>query len=290
MRRLLLLSALICSAVLAQTSTAAAGATTSRSPERELLERVAVPLWGPTPQRTTVLVGQPPAGLGFTLPQGSRVVGSVATETNEPDLPSGVTVYFDTRQTPTQVAAHFARVLPGAGWKVFPAPGGRQFSDGGFQPSVAETERAYYRQTPGERLHLQTRVLGGVTRVTLLKQRDRNVMQQVRFNGVIPFALLPKLQPPAGSVVSPMGGGSSGGSVTQEASLQSPLPRKALFDHYAAQLKKAGWTLLNRAETVKLTTSLWVFQEEGRERVGLLVLGETGTRSYRATLGVQGLR
>ena len=46
---------------------------------------------------------------------------------------------------------------------------------------------------------------------------------------------------------------------------------------------------LVRADAGTLTSSLWSFTRDGKERVGLLLMGEAGRGQYRATLGIQGL-
>lgn len=261
-------------------------------PERELLERAVVPFWGPVSARTTVTVRQLPADLGFALPQGSRVVGSVRTLSPSPDFPGSLTVYFDTRLNPAQVEAYFARMLVQGGWKPFPLGPGAPSSQGGFLPSTPIGGRPYYRQKPDQRLNLQTRVVSGVTQVTLARFDETNLAQTLRYAGderFNPERLLPKLTPPEGATVSPRGGGGGGDNVTQYAGIESTLTRTALFDHYAAQLKKAGWTLRNRADVGTLTSSLWALKQDGKERVGLLLLGEVGKEQYRATLGIQGL-
>ncbi|WP_216322607.1 hypothetical protein [Deinococcus aestuarii] len=283
-KTLVLLGALLLPTALAQSST--------MSPERELLERAVAPLWGPTSVRTTVLVRQSPADLGFALPQGSRVVGSVRAETGNPDFPGGVTVYFDTRLTPAQVDTHFARVLGQAGWKAFPLPPDGPNPEGGFLPTTPIGGRPYYREKPDQRLTLQTRAVGDVTQVTLSRQDLPNLAQELRYartDGGSPFGRLPRLLPPAGATVTPRGGGGGGDSVTMSAGIESTLSRTALFDHYAAQLKQAGWTLRNRADTGALTTTLWTLREDGRERLGLLILNETARGQYRGIIGIQGL-
>ncbi|MPY67956.1 hypothetical protein F8S09_14945 [Deinococcus sp. SDU3-2] len=281
---LALLGALTLSSGLAQTPAV--------SPERELLQRTLTPLWGPASLRSSVLVGQLPPDLGFALPQGSRVIGSVVTETPDPAYPAGVTVYFDTALTPEQVDAHFARVLAPAGWKVFSLSSGGPFPEGGFLPSTPTGGRPYYRQNPDQQLSIQTRRVGGLTQVTLGRQRAPDLAQTLRYaqdERFDPARLLPRLAPPAGATVSPRGGGSSGDNVTQYAGIESTLSRAALFDHYAAQLRQAGWTLRNRADAGTLTSSLWTLTQEGKERVGLLLIGESARGQYRATLGIQGL-
>ena len=285
----MLLGALLLSTSLAQ---APASQSPAVSPERELLERVVGSELGSPLTRTTVLVRQVPADLGFALPPNSRVVGSVITTSKNPDFPGGASVYFDTRLSPAEVSSYFARVLGRAGWKVFPqGPGGPSLS-GGFLPSEPVGNQTYYRQKPDQRLMISARAVGNVTQVWLVRYNETNLSQQLLAaaqGSEAMFSQLPKLRAPEGSVVSPRGGGSSGDNVTQNANIESKLSRKALFDHYAAQLRQAGWTLQNRADTGTLTTSIWTFKQNGKERVGLLLIGEVGKGQYRAVIGVQGL-
>lgn len=287
-----MLKRLLLAALLAATSLPVL-AQTSLSPERELLQRAVAPFWGPASLQASVLVRQVPADLGLALPRGSRIVGSVATQTTDPQFPAGVTVYFDTALTPEQVNAYFARVLVQAGWKVFPVPNDDPFSSGGFQTTVPPGGPGYSRENPDQLLNVRSRVVGGVTQVSLSRERSPNLKQQLRYAQLGraggPINQLPKLFPPAGSTVTPRGEGGSGDSITQSAGIESTLSRAALFEHYAAQLRGAGWTLRNRADTGTLTTTLWTFPQDGQERVGLLILGEAARGQYRATLGTQGL-
>lgn len=264
----------------------------SVTPERELLERLATPYYDPASTTAQVLVGQLPADLGFALPAGSRVIGSVSTQSKDPNYPSGVTVYFDTALTPRAVAEQFARTLSQGGWKVFPTGRTGPFEEGGFQTSEPFAGRQYYRESPDQTVNVVARQAGQVTQVTLLKQSSPNLKQQLRYAqaGSPGYSLpLPTLSPPADSTVTPRGGGSGGDDVTQSVGIESGLSRTALQDHYAGQLKKAGWKLSNRAETGKLISTLWTFTQEGKQRAGLFLLTETGAGQYRATLATQGL-
>ena len=135
-------------------------------------------------------------------------------------------------------------------------------------------------------------MVGGVTQVTLGRQRSPELAQILRYaqdDRFDPTRLLPRLTPPAQATVSPRGGGGGGDNVTQYAGIESTLSRAALFDHYAAQLRQAGWTLRNRADAGTLTSSLWTLTQDGKARVGLLLIGESAKGQYRATLGIQGL-
>lgn len=265
--------------------------------ERELLERVATPFYGPGSTTAQILIGKLPADLGFALPAGSRVIGSVSTRSQAPSFPAGVTVYFDTAQTPTQVEAYFAKALPGAGWKVFPRAGNDPYGEGGFQPTAVSGGGYYYRQSPNQAqapdqtLGVMAQRVGQVTQVRLSVERTSNLKQMLSYarpDGPS-YPSLPKLQAPANATVSSRGGGGNGNNITQYAGIESGLSRAALYDFYAAQLKKAGWKLSNRAETGKLLSTLWTFTDDGAQRVGIFLLNEVAKGQYRATLATQGL-
>lgn len=262
------------------------------SPERMLLERSLSPSWGPASLKTTVLVKQVPGNLGFNLPPQSQVIGSVVTDTPDPSYPTGITVYFDTPLSPEQVLAYFAKTLPGQNWKPIPLPNAAQ-QQGGFQATAALDGKSYYHLKPDEQLNIGTRVVGKTTQVTVTRQRNNDVENLLRYaetdQAFEPTRLLPKLTPPAGATVSPRGGGGSNNSVTQYATIESALSRVALFDHYAAQLKQAGWTLRNRSDAGSMSSSLWSFTRNDKEQVGLLLIAEANKGVYRATLAIQGL-
>ncbi|WP_339097756.1 hypothetical protein ACINK0_14950 [Deinococcus sp. VB343] len=279
-----LLGAVLLSNGLAQTPAPASSA------ERTLLERVLGTTWGPTGLKTSILVKQVPSTLGIALPAGSQVIGSVSTQAADPAYPSGTTVYFDTALSPKDVTTYFAKVLTQQGWKPFPQPGMAQMS-GGFQSSAAVDGKSYYRQNPDEQLNIGAQVVGKVTQVTLSRQRSSNLENMLRYarnEQFDPAQSLPKLSPPAGAVVSPRGGGSSGNDVTQYATIESSLSRTALLDHYAGQLKKAGWTLRNRSDAGTMSSSLWSFTKGGKEQIGILILAQNQKGIYQATLGTQG--
>lgn len=266
--------------------------TAGTSPERELLERIVNPAYSaPFKVEAEILLQKLPADLGVSLPAGSRVIGSVVNRSSDSDFPSGVNVYFDTALTPEQTNEFLKRSLTAADWKTFPVP--RPYGQGGFQGSDALGEiNRYYRLNPPEILSFMTQVTAGVTQVTLVKNESNDIERQLRFSEDPYFneaTSLPKLTAPAGIAISLRGTGSSGNDVKQEATMTGDLSRKALFTHYAEQLRQAGWTPLNRAETATITSGLWSFKPAGkdREQIGQLIIREESAGQYRAVLGTQ---
>lgn len=286
LKTLTLLGLLAFTPALAQSTPATPTAT-------ELLQRVfnSDGLGGGT--RTEVLLGRVPADFGIKLPPGSRVVGTVSQVPGREDLPVNTTVYFDTSLTPEQTLASFAGSL-GSGWREAPqdleGPFGNQ---GGFVPSLSVSNRIFYRQSPAQLVQVSTQITRGVTQVSVRKQQGGETERMLAFIEVRPPLLpasqrLPRLVAPAGSTITPQGGGSSGDGLTQQARVETKLDRKALVEHYAAQLRAAGWTLVNQAATDQVTTTIWSLTQDGKERVGLLIIG--GRTPYTATLMTQTAR
>lgn len=259
----------------------------------ELLQRVINPDWPGGDSRTDVLLGQLPKDLGVTLPAGSRVVGTVSTISERGDFPSNTSVYFDTALTPEQVMAYFTKATK-PGWQE--APGflnGPYEEQGGFQPGSTLSPRAFFRKNPAQLLTVTARAMPGATQVTLRKQYGggtEQVLASIESRPPLPpsFLRLPKLVAPSDSTVLPEGGGSSNDGVTQNARITSKLDRKALLEHYAAQLRAAGWKLVNQTDAAQVTTTVWSFTQDGNDKVGLLIL--TGSSPYRATLMTQAAR
>lgn len=259
----------------------------------ELLQRVIHPDWPGNESRTEVLLGRVPADLGLPLPTGSRVVGTVRTTFTRADIPANTTVYFDTALTPTQLAAHFTKTL-GPAWKEAPGflNGPAEFQ-GGFQPGSSSGNLALYRTSPAQLLQVTTRITGGVTQVTLRQQQGGNteqILQSINLRPPAPpaFLVLPKLAAPANSTVTVEGSGNTNDGASQNARIETKLSRQAVVEHYAGQLRQAGWRLVNQADTPQATTTVWSFSQNGSERLGLLIV--TGEAPYRATLMTQGTR
>lgn len=283
LKQLVLAGALLLGAAQAQS------ASTLAPSAQELLQRVT----GGGQAGPDVLLGSAPADLLATLPPGSRVIGTVTY----PGLPSrgpggNTTVYFDSGLTPSQVVKSFVTTL-GPPWKQATGTLSPLEAQGGFQQSTQPTQVTFYRTTPPQILRVSTQVVGSVTQVSLSRQEDENVEQTLPYLAAPPplppgFLMLPKLSAPAGSTVNLSGTGNSGDGVTQTARIETKLSRQAVVDHYAEQLRQAGWTLLTQADAPVAATTIWTFKQEGRDRVGILIIA--GTSPYVGTLISQGTR
>lgn len=255
---------------------------------QELLQRIT----GNGQAGPEVLLGRAPADLPAPLPPGSRVIGTV-TDSGLPGRgPISTTVYLDSTLTPGQVIAHFTAAL-GAEWKQANNGLSPSEAQGGFQQTSMPSTVLFYRTTPPQLLGISTTVVGRVTQVRLNQQMDEGVIQLLPSLSATPpmppgFLTLPRLNAPPGSAVSLTGASNGEDGVTQKARIETTLSRQALMAHYAAQLRQVGWTVITQAETPVASSIIWTFQQEGGDRVGILVI--SGTSVYSATLISQGSR
>ncbi|AZI44089.1 hypothetical protein EHF33_14330 [Deinococcus psychrotolerans] len=256
---------------------------------QELLQRVT----GGGQEGPVVQLGGAPADLLKALPPGSRVIGTVTY----PGLPGrgpggNTTVYFDSSLPPGQVVKSFAATL-GPTWKQATGTLSPYEAQGGFQQSAQITQTTFYRTTPPQILRVSTQVVGAVTQVSLSRQEDENVKQTIPYLAAPPplppgFLTLPKLSAPKGSTVNLSGTGNSSDGITQNARIETKLSRQEVINHYAAQLRQAGWTLVTQANVSTASSSIWTFKQDGRDRLGILIIA--GTSPYSGTLISQGTR
>lgn len=78
---------------------------------------------------------------------------------------------------------------------------------------------------------------------------------------------LPVLTPPPGAAITGGEGGSSPDRMSTEATIESDLSMEALFEHYAAQLTAAGWSVEGRAIGDGVSIGRWRFQDEDGESI-----------------------
>lgn len=269
-------------------SASAQSTATPAALAQELLQRIT----GGGQAGPEVLLGRAPTDLPAPLPPGSRVIGTV-TSTGLPGRgPNLTTVYLDSGLTPGQVIAHFTTAL-GAAWKQANNGLSPSEAQGGFQQTSLPSTVLFYRTTPPQLLRIFTTVVGSVTQVSLSQQMDEGVMHLLPSLSAPPpvppgFLTLPRLSAPEGSTVSLTGASNGEDGVTQKARIETTLSRQALMAHYAAQLRQAGWTVMTQASTPVASSTIWTFQQEGQDRVGILVIA--GISPYSATLISQGSR
>ncbi|SEJ38841.1 hypothetical protein SAMN04488058_10761 [Deinococcus reticulitermitis] len=283
--RLPLLTGLLLASALSFPAAAQTGPVTPL--ERELVQRALNPGGGDVRVKVEVRPGRLPDGFSLALPVGHRLIGSVVTTSGGPELPASAAVYFDTSLSPAQLTTTLATAFTRAGWQPMPeGPGYSERVDAGFLPSIPQSQVAWYRRSPDQTLFVQAQAAGPVTQVTLRQQDAPNLARQLEFmQSGGPLGRLPKLTPPSGSVV-PYGWGGSGEGVTQQARIDSDLSRDALLEHYAAQLRRAGWVLVNRGQAGRVSSTVWSVGQGDKTQLGLLILTEVGKGQYRGTLSL----
>jgi len=286
-KQLCLIGFLLLGAAQAQTtSTSTTTASTPSATAQELLSRVTG-----GGRQSNVLLGSAPAALRGILPPGSRVIGTVTYAVSSGSVPSVSTVYLDTSLAPGKVVAHFVQAL-GPTWLQSSGTLTPYEAQGGFQPGTLTGNVTFYRASPPEILRVDAQVVGSVTQVNLNQQTGQDAERVIAYLGNPlgrpPGLMLPKLSAPEGSTVTPAGAGSGDDSVTQSARIETKLSRQAVMTHYAAQLRQAGWTLANQADVPAAASTIWSFEQDGRDRLGILTVA--GTSPFAATLISQGTR
>ena len=82
---------------------------------------------------------------------------------------------------------------------------------------------------------------------------------------------IPNLQPPPETTVIPDGGGSGGNHISATVYLQTRLTAEALAQHYAEQMRQAGWTQRTATQSDGESVSLWRIETDtGNVWQGLL--------------------
>lgn len=252
--------------------------TTPSNPEsREaLLEALALRLtispFDPRTQNPQLLVGQLPDNLPFELPipEGSRVVGSLARS------PEHIDLLLDVPLPPEQALAFYKERLQAAGWSELEQPMGMP-QRGGFVHSsiLAQHLNVYFCKGPrGPSLHFSAlREQAGFTDVRLdlnLDERESPCGQAARMRKQRMHRpgfeeLIPPLVPPAGARQRDGSGGGGSDSWYSTATLEADVDLATLTAHYASQLAQGGWTRTDAGSAGPVVWHTWTFQDEDKE-------------------------
>ncbi len=286
LRQILLAGSLVLGAAQAQST------FTPAPTAQELLRRVTGGFGVGGQAQPDVLLGSAPADLRAIFPPGSRVIGTVINHGLPGRGPDSSTVYLDSSLTPRQVISHFATVL-GSAWKQSSGNLAPFEAQGGFQQSATTNNVTFYRTKPPQILRVSAQMVGSVTQIDVSRQEGQDVERIIPYLSAPPTlppgtVMLPKLSAPEGSIVTPAGSGNNGDSQTQNARIETKLNRQAVMEHYAAQLRQAGWTLATQANVPAASSTLWTFKQDGRDRLGILIIA--GVSPYSGTLISQGTR
>lgn len=234
----------------------------------ELVRRLLTQPMLPGEQEVQLLPGRLPdmLPLELPLPEGSRVVGSVARS------PEVADIVLDVPLAPEQVVAFYQERLAALGRQQPEEMAGHR--PGGFAPSdLRMPHHAHFARSagPGSLNFSVWTGKNGVADVRLhvdmhtenpSPARQRRLRQQ-RMHGA--HNLLPWIEAPAGA--RQMGGGGSGGedSYYSQATVETEMDLAALAAHYAAQLEKGDWTRTGEGQSGPLAWHTWTFQDADQE-------------------------
>lgn len=268
--------------------------TASRtSAEQELVKRA---LSDDLQAQVTLLVGQLPKDFPALPLPGIRLIGSVVTTsktkpTNGINEAPSARVFLDMPGSVTQTSQALTAFFKKQGYQMMPMPGAYDRMTGGFQSTTPTLSWGqWYRQNPIDVITYGFQQAGGVTRVVLSRQTLPPEVLNSRLRMAAmqgdPYARLPKLIGPADSRIMGQGGGSNGDEASQSAVIETSLTLGALHDHFASQLTKAGWKLIQKGGTGKILVSLW---QAPNQSLGELTLTQTSQGNYRGMIRLSGV-
>lgn len=285
MRSLALLTALLLPVASAQPAPKAPISIPKPSAERLLLERILTSDGNEAP--VDIFLGELPARFPITLPEGSRVIGSVVTGRPGTAASPTIAVYWNSPVNPLATQQALVRTLEQSGWRHMPVPFGPDRIMGGFQSANQVSGGTWYRRSPDQILSFRVQQAGEAAQATLTLSAAESLDQQLRAAGAVAAGLgtgLPVLQPPLGAEVQLESQGSTGEDIDQAARIVTTLNSEALMNHYAGQLKQVGWRPVNEARADGLVTSIWLFTQGTRQDLGIFTLQTVRMGEYRARI------
>jgi hypothetical protein len=215
--------------------------------------------------RPELIVGALPPDLPVEIPvpAGVCVRGSL-------EAGAHVQVILRSELAPDEVGELYRQRLEAQGWRELDLP-----RPSGFAPVTGpEYFRTFCRGPEGPAL-----ILSATSRYPNAIGLDLNLdprsspCRPYRGPGAMNRSL-PALQPPADARQTFSGGGGSGGYAHQTASVVAELDLPALTDHYAGQLRAAGWQELMRDLAGPAAWSTWTVRDDGAEKRGIFFVIE----------------
>ncbi|GCE26731.1 hypothetical protein KDA_22150 [Dictyobacter alpinus] len=226
--------------------------------------RLAFHSFMPDTKEPQLLVGSLPDPLPVPLPllEASTIVGSVV---NSPNL---MQILLDVLRSPEEVRDFYQRELPVAGWSIPEELSGGQ---GGFTHGGRGSNYLNYNYHQWSLNILMSLTSSNNTDVRLRLDKDKNAHRQRLMHRRVPdlFSIFPVLTPPAGASQENGGGGSSNGvSVSTNATLklQQEMGIDSVDNHYADQLRQAGWQKISDEQATHSAWSSWQFQDKDGEQ------------------------
>ena len=260
---------------------------------RELAERLIAAPYPSMPSQVPLptvqlLPGQIPSDLplNLPLPPDARLIGTVVRTlpggpTSEASMAMGpvapgATVVLDAPGSREALLTLYEGALAQQGWRV--AQGGSPFP-GGFQTAFGGGGGLTYCQSesgPWLSVNVYPRASGpNDVRLTVGTNAGAcSIPMPPVPRAAIPRAaeLLPRLVPPSGVVMQPVGGGGGGSHRwSSEAAAETSRPATELEAHFAQQMTAAGWVRQTGGIAGWMAWSAWAMLQEGDWQALLLV-------------------
>lgn len=234
---------------------------------RELLGYIAAP-YAPTGP-VKVYVGQLPEEVPFDLPlpENSRVVGSIISQTGGPAYTQ---LYLASDLPAEDLITYFQETLPTQEWDLINSnPGGPR----GFNAQAVmnaqfcfQGDEAFIDMTAFGSDEGQTRVFAYVALEDAMYPCNQNPQAAPTDD---PYLMLPNLETPEGvEIATNYGGGGGGGggfgfrTASTSTFLRSELTATEIIALYNPQLEAQGWTLVSNSDSPALAGSTWTLTDE----------------------------
>jgi hypothetical protein len=216
--------------------------------------------WGPG-QAPLIHVGRAPDNLpGAALPKDGRVLGSVVVRTT-------TTTIIELSLPAESVLAMFSTQLAAGGWTAPVTVRER----GGFVSTTAD-RRPLFLCRGDETVQVSANAADESGRLwTVTHTTDSRACQDLpprrpRFEE----GPMPALAGPPGDRLEPSGSGGGSDGWYSAATLHTGRALAAVLDHFARQLREAGWTEADRATSTKAGIQAWTSSRGDEQWTGVL--------------------